>query len=176
MLLERLAGADLSEIEASALAELERYGENPVDAADSAGAAVFHTLYPLIGKEIFGPHVSEELLDSFFEYNSILDVLDRILMTGESSWTDDPDLAVQQAFRETVSILRKRLGGKVEKWQWGDIHTLTFKHYIGDDVSKSKYNRGPFSMGGSYSTPGMMGFTPGRSCPMKFTEALPGAM
>jgi penicillin amidase len=52
------------------------------------------------------------------------------------------------------------LGGKVEKWQWGDIHTLTFKHYIGDDVSKSKYNRGPFSMGGSYSTPGMMGFTP----------------
>lgn len=160
VLLERLAGADLSEIEASALAELERYGENPVDAADSAGAAVFHTLYPLIGKEIFGPHVSEELLDSFFEYRSILDVLDRILMTGESSWTDDPDLAVQQAFRETVSILRKRLGGKVEKWQWGDIHTLTFNHYIGDDVSKSKYNRGPFPVGGSYSTPGMMGFTP----------------
>ena len=159
VLLERLAGAELSEIEASALAELERYGANPVDAADSAGAAIFHTLYPIIAKEIFGPHVSEELLERFFEYWPLQDVLDRMLITGESSWTDDLDRAVQQAFRETVNILRQRLGDTVEKWEWGEIHTLTFNHYLGDDVSESKYNRGPFPVGGSYSTPGMAGFT-----------------
>jgi penicillin amidase len=173
VLLERLAGADLDESEAAALEALEHYGADPVDAADSAGAAIYHTLYPLIGKMIFEPHVSEELLPRFFGYNSILDLLDRILLTGETSWTDDLNGAVRQAFSEAVSTLKERLGSTVTEWQWGDIHTLTFKHYLGDDVSKKKYNRGPFAVGGSYSTPGMMGFSPRPELPYEVYGGAP---
>lgn len=173
VLLTALAKGELNAFEKEALAWLERYGSDPVDAADSVGAALFHTLYPLIIKEIFGPHVSDELLDRFYEYNAILDLLDRILLTGVSGWTDDPDEAVCQAFRETVAVLLAKLGRNMEKWQWGKLHTLTFKHYLGDDVSKKQYNRGPFAVGGSYSTPGMAAFVPRPELPYEVYAGAP---
>jgi len=65
---------------------------------------------------------------------------------------------IRDSFSQTVAELSEMLGEDITGWRWGEIHTLTFKHNLGDAVSKRRYNRGPFEVGGSGSTPGALGY------------------
>jgi penicillin amidase len=82
---------------------------------------------------------------------------------GESVWFDDPltddkveglNDVIVKSFREAVAYLEEEMGGDVEDWKWGDIHTLTMYHAFG---KKSKLmgclmNVGSYPMGGSIAT------------------------
>ena len=114
VLLERLAGADLDESEAAALEALEHYGADPVDAVDSAGAAISY-LYPLIGKMILS-RISRGAAARFFGYNSS-DLLDR----SENGRDHNHD-STERCGRRSVGVSTLK-GLPTREWQWGDIHT-----------------------------------------------------
>lgn len=151
-----LKGAALDEREEEALRILEQWGHEPVETVDSAGAAIFHRLYTLLINNIFEGQVSGELLERLLNYSSL--EIDRLLTTEETLWIEDHAALVRESFSQTVAELSEKLGDEVAAWRWGEVHTLTFKHSLGDAVSKSRYNRGPFEVGGSGSTPGALGY------------------
>lgn len=155
-LVEILDRADLSDIEDEALRQMALYAQQPVDAAGSAGAAVYHTFYACLAHNLFAGQVSEQLLDRLMGCSMI--ELDRLITAENSSWYSDRDALVTQSLRDAVSRLSKLLGKEPPAWQWGQIHTLTFNHHLGADISKRAYDRGPHPVGGSGNTPGALGY------------------
>ncbi len=140
--------------EREALRIMEQWGADPVERSDSAGAAIFHRFYTLLNHNIFEGQVSEELQERLLNCSLLL--VDRLLAAIETAWIEDRSALVYKCFSQTVSELSEIMGEEMAHWQWGKIHTLTFKHSLGDAVSKSRYNRGPFEVGGSGSTPGAL--------------------
>lgn len=171
VLVEILQRATLSDPEQQALTVLAQWADYPVETADSAAAAIFHTFYPLLAANIFTGQVPEPLLERLIGYS--YPVLDQMVISGDSLWFDDRDELVAESFRQAVAKLSAELGENVMEWQWGDIHTLTFKHYLGDNVSEKKYNRGPFPVGGSGSSPAALGFSRRLDLPFQVRSAAP---
>jgi penicillin amidase len=55
---------------------------------------------------------------------------------------------------EALAELRTTLGGEMKEWNWGRLHTITFKHLFGEiKVLKPIFNIGPYAVGGSGTTP-----------------------
>lgn len=93
-------------------------------------------------------------------------LLDKIRITKNSAWLDNVRTLekietlndiIRVAFRQAIANLTKSEGKKLEKWQWGNLHTLTLNHPLGSNnlVEKIfKVNRGPFSVKGSFHTVG----------------------
>lgn len=166
-----LREAALGEREREALAILEEWGRMPVESADSAGAAVFHTLYACLAKNLFEGQVSEGMLGRMIGTSA--GVIDRLIAAGQSAWYGDRVLLLEQSLRDATAMLSETLGEDPAQWRWGEIHLLTFKHPLGDSVSKTRYNRGPFPVGGSGSTPGAMGYSRRLELPFRVGSGAP---
>ena len=60
-----------------------------------------------------------------------------------------PMLGILAAFKDTVCILRERLGPDLEAWTWGRVHTIEFMHPFGYlPLLGSFFNIGPFPVPG----------------------------
>lgn len=63
------------------------------------------------------------------------------------------DAALLQALRRSVDELRLALGPDPACWAWGRLHTLTYQHTLGRIRPLGKLlNRGPYPVGGDYTT------------------------
>jgi penicillin amidase len=63
------------------------------------------------------------------------------------------DELVLQSLREAVDHLLWQLGPRVEDWRWGDLHTLTLVHPLGQVRPLNRlFNRGPYPIGGDDTT------------------------
>ncbi|GCE13389.1 penicillin acylase family protein [Tengunoibacter tsumagoiensis] len=79
--------------------------------------------------------------DSWFAHSA--------LPNGPSSW----ETALQRAFEATIEELSHTLTANILRWQYGAIHTLTYKHPMGTTKTLEKtFNRGPFPIGGDNDT------------------------
>lgn len=154
LLVGLLEEAVLEGREEEALRILERWGRNPVETADSAGTAIFHRFYTLLINNIFEGQVTEELQVRLLNCSPL--VIDRLLKAEETQWIDDPAALAHESFSRAVAELSRAMGEEISRWQWGKIHTISFKHSLGDAVSKRCYNRGPFEVGGSGHSPGAL--------------------
>ena len=80
------------------------------------------------------------------------------LSNPQSPWWDAEDGRTRtdlicRAMRETVDILKKTCGLKMEDWNWGKIHSLTFGHPLGSVKPLDRiFNRGPYPIGGDGDT------------------------
>ncbi len=82
----------------------------------------------------------------------------------ESGWCDDVNTSgiqetfsdnIEKAFLAAVDTLTRRLGGDVDAWQYGDVHTITIEHPMGGVELVQKLfdpNLGPYPVGGSFHT------------------------
>lgn len=144
------------------------YLQNPVDNSGSTGAAIFNHLYYRIAINTFQDEIGEMLIDRIVDYLNIINVIDHKILTGESSWFDNintpeeetrEDIIIQ-SFLEAVNDIGEEywwFGTKTRWKSWGDLHKVSLCHYIGE-VSASRYNRGPFNIGGSINTPAGMAY------------------
>jgi penicillin amidase len=61
--------------------------------------------------------------------------------------------SIEQAMRQALDDLTKRLGPDMAQWRWGDLHTLTLKHPLGRrEPLAALFDSGPRSLGGSTPT------------------------
>ncbi len=59
------------------------------------------------------------------------------------------DGQVVAAWQDAVEKLRADLGDQIDRWEWGPVHTITFKHPLGYlPVFSSIFNIGPFPVSG----------------------------
>lgn len=153
---------------------LAQWAQNPQDRPDSPGPAIFHYLYWKMLFRTFHDEMGDDLFQRFLQHGSAMNTFDAMLVewgkTGrtDSPWFDDvqtperetPVQIIRQAFRDTVSELKQKLGPDPEKWTWGRLHTITFDHPLGKVKPLNLiFDRGPFPYGGSKITAGAASYS-----------------
>lgn len=84
--------------------------------------------------------------------------LQATLPDAHSHWFDlgygeSRDEVLQLALRRTVDHLQEQLGPDPRDWAWGKLHTLTYGHLFGQLKPLDRFfNRGPYALGGDYTT------------------------
>ena len=83
------------------------------------------------------------------------------MRTGRSGWLDDVGTpqtetltdVVEKSLRQALTDLRSRFGADVKRWDWGRLHTLTFRHPLGERKPLDRlFDLGPHPTSGSHLT------------------------
>ncbi|MCF8261331.1 MAG: penicillin acylase family protein [Melioribacteraceae bacterium] len=107
--------------------------------------------------------MGEELLDQYrFVANVPYRIVLELLGKGKSVWFDDintpeyesMNTIIRKSLVDAISELEENFGDDVSRWQWGEIHSVTFKHLFGmeSDLIGQFVNVGPFPLGGDGTT------------------------
>ncbi|HTR82544.1 MAG TPA: penicillin acylase family protein [Bacteroidota bacterium] len=129
---------------------------------DDVPTSLFHVFFTHLMKNIFEEKMGESLFEKYlFVANIPYRTVPALLRNPESSWFDDPstpqiekrDDVIRKSLAEAIADLRSMLGGEMKTWQWGLIHTVTFRHPFGSQPPLGAvFNIGPFPVGGSGTT------------------------
>jgi len=133
------------------------------ESSESIPAAIFETFYLNLFRYTFADDMGDSLFTRFMKLpHSNVEVLDRMILSGSSSWFDDVATAdsieslshvIRSSFAAAVDTLEKRFGPDMGQWRWGRLHGLTFKHPFGLRQSFARiFNIGPFKSDGGCFT------------------------
>jgi len=161
VMLKSLTDEKLSEKEITALSTLKDW--DYVAKTESVAPTVFHATLNEMVKNTFKKRLGEDYYNQYLEnFDVVFNALRNLMTRGQSPWFDDPDTpevegldeVIFKSFKEAVIYLDGQLGGKVDDWKWGKLHTLTFYHPFGKSSPLMGYflNIGPFPMGGSFAS------------------------
>jgi penicillin amidase len=86
--------------------------------------------------------------------------LERILDRPDSRWFDNKETEkvetreemIEKALLETMAYLRKKFGRNQEKWDWAEMHSLHYRHILGQKWFLGFFNAGRFPMIGDGTT------------------------
>ncbi|HSJ71729.1 MAG TPA: penicillin acylase family protein [Acidimicrobiia bacterium] len=136
--------------------------------AGSTGAAIWNATWRHILRLTFHDEVSEDFRpaggERWFEVvrNLVDDPNDPFwddVTTGEA---ETRDMILAAAFEAAVDELASTLGHDVGTWDWGSIHTISFRNQtLGDSgigLIEDRFNRGPYPASGSKSVPNAVGW------------------
>lgn len=109
-------------------------------------------------RDELGEHIFANLLNT-----RIIDTaLPLLVADADSPWWHDfvrgteqsRQQVVAQAWQATLLHLRSTLGAKSKDWLWGQAHTLTHKHPLGQQTPLDfLFNIGPFAASGGHEVP-----------------------
>ncbi|MFQ6089320.1 MAG: penicillin acylase family protein [Candidatus Methanofastidiosia archaeon] len=127
---------------------------------ESIGTTIFHVFMIKLAEKIFKDELDEELFSDYLGHQNFLYLaLLRSLERG-SKFTDDVrtperesmnDLVIRSA-KDTLSFIEKEFGS-VDSAKWGEVHTLKFKHPLGQvKLLDMLLSLGPYPNDGSMST------------------------
>jgi len=134
--------------------EMDKYQQAP---------AIFLTFFDKLMKNIYLDEMGEDVFNQYVflanvPYRNILELLQK----PNSDWFNDVnknelknrDEVIRQSLTEALDELEQNFGKDVKDWQWGRLHTVTFKHsfsgvsWLLDDL----INIGPFDINGDGTT------------------------
>ena len=157
---------------------------NFVEDVNSEAGLVFHTFISELIKNIYKDEM-ELIGDEYYKAYAGLKYMTnrklREILRGEySSWVDDigtvekietiDDLVVR-SLNGAYQYIAKTYGDNWSNWKWGDAHSLTHKHTLGD-IAILDYllslDVGPYRSGGSEGSPNAGGYS--RHKPFKQTS------
>ena len=131
-------------------------------AKDSVGACLFEVTYRKMMEHIFKDELGEALFQEYIKMASFPPRAMRMMFRkGSSPWFDDVTTAEKETMEDIIarglsqmlSELKEGIGGDMDKWTWGKIHTLTFEHVLGKKKPLDWiFNLGPFPVGGNNLT------------------------
>lgn len=131
---------------------------------DSVAATVFAYFATALVHETYADQIPEELWTAekaLSRGERLMNSLVALLAEPDNPWWDDratPDLResrdaiLKQALAKAYGQAVKDLGRKTEKWQWGRVHTATFRSQTlgssGIGIVEAMFNRGPVQVAG----------------------------
>lgn len=130
--------------------------------ASSGGGAAYEVLLSEIFKGTLGriaewmpePKPANETIQTYM--NAVLGMIlsdDTTLLNHEAFPFSDWNSLLEEALDNAGTFLVKELGKDPQKWQWGDLHAIQFRHGVGrTEPAGTLLNRGPFRTGGSGET------------------------
>ena len=125
--------------------------------------SIYSMFFNSLIKNIFEDEMGEQIYSEFiFMANIPYRVVQKLLAENSSSWFDNVntpqietrDAIIRQSFAEALVKLDGRFGNNMEKWQWGELHKVKFKHTFSGQ--SGLFDRlgdiGEFSIGGDGTT------------------------
>jgi len=114
-------------------------------------------------KNTFEDDLGFNLFNEFlFVPNVPYRVVQKILEENTSTLFDDKNTAkiesrddmIRKSLADALTELETKLGSDINQWQWGKLHTLTFKHFFNGENKfvDGMVNIGPFGIGGDGTT------------------------
>lgn len=111
-------------------------------------------------KNTFEDEMGEVGFNQFLSTNLFKRQYAKQLMRKNSIWDDNintPDIVeskesnMMKSFKESVAFLENQHGKLISTWKWGKVHTVNYRHVIGDKLSflNLNFNVGPFPTSGS---------------------------
>ncbi|MDP3816143.1 penicillin acylase family protein [Pseudomonas sp.] len=129
---------------------------------DSTAASLFNQLVYQLSAEAMLDELGQNFFDNLL-YTRVLDsALPRLAADARSPWWDKRGSAavesrsdtVKAAWQASLTHLESTLGDDPATWAWGDAHTLTHGHPLGQQQPLDKlFNVGPFAAPGGHETP-----------------------
>ena len=134
--------------------EMDKYQQAP---------AIFLTFFDKLMKNIYLDEMGEDLFNQYVflanvPYRNILELLQK----PSSPWYNDikknerknRDDVIRQSFSEALDELEKTISKDVKDWQWGTLHTVTFKHLFSgvSGLLDNVINIGPYEISGDGTT------------------------
>ncbi|WP_053163601.1 penicillin acylase family protein [Pseudomonas sp. P1.8] len=134
-------------------------GDYPLE---STSATVFNqflfsladaTMHDELGNDFFETLLSTRVIDA---------ALPRLAETVDSPWWDNRTTlgketradTVKAAWQASIAHLKATFGADFAQWQWGNAHTLTHGHPLGQQKPLDRiFNVGPFAAPGSHEVP-----------------------
>jgi penicillin amidase len=129
---------------------------------DGAAAALFDVFALHFIDLTFGDELGQQLLRR--ARPKLMVTLEGLVPDAHSVWFDDVttmetetrDEIVLQALEAAVDELTEKLGKKMRRWRWGDLHTATFVNQgpgqSGIGLVEAIFNRGPVAVDGTSAT------------------------
>lgn len=134
------------------------------DEEDSA-PLIFEKFYNRFVENLLIEEMGDDLYREFIKNKSMVrNIFELVWKKDESAWikgnkseTGPGSFAylVHTSFSETVEWIEKNLSRNPDRWEWGDVHTMTLEHPIGSVNILNRLfnlNKGPYSPGGSFHT------------------------
>lgn len=134
--------------------EMDKYQQAP---------AIFLTFFDKLMKNIYLDEMGEDLFNQYVflanvPYRNVLELLEK----PNSIWFDkvrtnsveSRDEIIRKSLADALDELEKRISKDLKYWQWGTLHTVTFKHpfsgasWILDEL----INIGPYEISGDGTT------------------------
>lgn len=130
--------------------------------ADDVPTTLFHVFLTHLLKNIFLIKMGEAMFRKYvFVANIPYRVVPVLLRHATSPWFDDDatpqietrDVVIRKSLEGAIRELKSSPGGEMKTWQWGLLHTITFRHPFGTKAPLGAvFNIGPFAVGGSGTT------------------------
>ncbi|MFI5237210.1 MAG: penicillin acylase family protein [Ignavibacteriales bacterium] len=134
--------------------EMDKYQQAP---------AVFLTFFDKLMKNIYLDEMGDDLFNQYVflanvPYRNILE----LLQNPFSVWYNDVkknerktrDDVIRESMNDALDELESKLGKDVKDWQWGRLHTVTFKHAFSgaSGLLDGVINIGPYEISGDGTT------------------------
>ncbi len=136
--------------------------------ASSIEASLYSVAYVHLLRNTFGDEMDSTLFANYtFLTNIPTRVMPRLLNDTTAQWFDDvrtpgieqPRHILIRSIVEAVRELRRTLGTDMERWTWGSLHTVEFRHPLGEVTPlHTLFNVGPYPISGNNTTIQNSGF------------------
>ncbi|MGB5530280.1 MAG: penicillin acylase family protein, partial [Ignavibacteriaceae bacterium] len=134
--------------------EMDKYQQAP---------AIFLTFFDNMMKNIYLDEMGEDLFNQYvFLANVPYRNITELLQNPFSDWYNDVkkneikirDDVIRQSLTDALDELESKLGKDVKDWQWGRLHTVTFKHAFSgaSGLLDGVINIGPYEISGDGTT------------------------
>ncbi len=135
----------------------------------SAPAAVYEAWVAALGRRTFADELGAELYARYAASGRQPAALARLASWPDSPWWDDAstpqretrDDTMQLAYADALDYLGRHYGDLHTIWEWGQMHSATFRHALGEGWPVSiVLNRGPIALAGDGFTAPTVPFDP----------------
>jgi penicillin amidase len=134
-----------------------RYTQNDV------ATTIFSEFFVHLLRNTYADEMGNDVFNDFLFFGAIpVRVTSQLLASDSSAWFDNvttplvvetKDDIVRTSFTDAIHELQSKFGNETKTWQWGTVHTVTFKHPFGSRKPLDRvFNIGPFPVGGGGTT------------------------
>lgn len=158
-MMRALDGAQLSPVEQSAHRVLAGWSASLAAEPQLGAPLLFQAWYRGLAVEVFGPGMSQDLLQRLLKNNYPLNhALDRLILREPNStwWRGDQPGVIRLAFTRAVEEIGARQGEDPQRWRLDAAHAVKLEHELGRAVPPLAwlFNAAPAPWGGSATTVG----------------------
>ncbi|WP_223455876.1 MULTISPECIES: penicillin acylase family protein [unclassified Pseudomonas] len=134
-------------------------GDYPLD---STSATLFNQFLFNLADATMRDELGNDFFETLLSTRVIDAALPRLAATADSPWWDNRNTqgketradTVKAAWQASLAHLKSTLGADSSQWQWGNAHTLTHGHPLGQQKPLDLFfNVGPFAAPGSHEVP-----------------------
>ncbi|MDH5415445.1 MAG: penicillin acylase family protein, partial [Flavobacteriaceae bacterium] len=165
-IVEQMRGQIVKGLNAESLSEFElkmlKFYEEWDGQSDkqSVGTTIFHMLNYQLAANAFKDELGEEGFQKFGRLADFWHAYKKLLFNQNHSFWDNTKTdhvesgkdIILRSFQESAQKLKTKLGARIDRWNWGKLHTAEYKHPLGKVKPLNLlYNIGPIPAdGGRY--------------------------